>query len=313
MFLKSQTLLKPIVIGLLLTSLGVAPSGVFAQSTAKSKKKSDDPALKPRRELLKSKDGVKLTSFYFPSDQGKEAVPVIVVHEWKGQAAPYPKLCMKLREAGFAVLLLEYRGHGNSRKFTNARGEEEDFNLATMSKRDIDLIIRYDIEEAKQFLKRENNAGRLNLNALSLIGVKEGAIIAAYWASRDWKIPSVGRMKQGQDVKGLVYVSPEKNLKGMAMTSATQDPNLIRLPTLLIAGGQSPQGGTAERIGSRIETIKKKQNRGSVKGYQLELPPTNLSGPALINDVSTVIPKIVSFLKENVSGAEGDNPWINRP
>ncbi|WP_231603396.1 alpha/beta hydrolase [Neorhodopirellula pilleata] len=277
------------------------------------RKPAEDPALTPRREVLTTKDKVKINAFYFPSKEGKKAVPVIVVHEWKGQAGPYMKLFLALRESGFAVVALEYRGHGTSKTYTDERGTEQDFNIATMGRRDVEAIIRYDIEEVKQFLKAENNAGRLNLNALSLVGIGEGAIMAGYWASVDWKIPSVGRMKQGQDVKALVYVSPEKNLNGMAMVTPMQDPNLVRLPTLILAGKASPQGREAEKIGSRLETVKKKLNRGVATGYELFLPSTNLSGAALINDEPTAIPKIVTFLKENVDVSDSANEWIDRP
>lgn len=290
----------------------VLPSISSAQRPSAGRAK-EDPALKPRREILKTKDNVSINAFYFPSKEGKKAVPVIVVHEWKGQAGPYMKLFMALREAGFAVVALEYRGHGNSKTYTDDRGQEQTYNLATMGRRDIEAIIRFDIEEVKQFLKAENNAERLNLNALCMIGIGEGAIMAGYWAARDWKIPSVGRMKQGQDVKALVYASPEKNTNGMAMTGPLQDMNLVRLPTLIIAGKQSPEGREAEKLGSRLEAVKKKMNRGVAAGYELFLPSTSLSGSALINDEATAIPKIVSFLKANVDVEDSQSEWIDRP
>lgn len=291
---------------------GMVPTECLAQRSSSGKAK-EDPALKPRREILKTKDNVDINAFYFPSKEGKNAVPVMVVHEWKGQAGPYMKLFLALREAGFAVVALEYRGHGNSKTFIDNRGVEETFNLATMGRRDIEAIIRFDIEEVKQFLKAENNAGRLNLNALSMVGIGEGAIMAGYWAARDWKIPSVGRMKQGQDVKALVYVSPEKNTNGMSMTGPLQDGNLVHLPTLIIAGAQSSQGKEAEKLGSRLEAVKKKMHRGTAQGYELFMPSTSLSGAALINDEASSIPKIVSFLKENVDATSSQSEWIDRP
>jgi len=303
--------LLPLVI---LLGVLATPISVHAQPRpgAAADEEDEDPALKPRPESLTTKDNVKLSTFYFPSKLGKEGAPVILVHEWKGQAAPYLKLCLTLRKAGFAVMVVEYRGHGNSKKYTDRSGKEEDYNISTMGRQDVEAIVRYDIEEVKKFLKVENNAGRLNLNALCMIGVKEGAILAGYWAARDWKIPSVGRIKQGQDVKAMVYISPEKNLNGLAMNTAVTDANLIRLPTMIVAGKASPQGSEAQRMGSRLETVKKKLSRGTVTGFELTLPETNLSGPALINEDSTVIPKIVAFLKENVRISRTENPWIER-
>lgn len=272
-----------------------------------------DPALEPRPESMTTKDGVPITAYYFPSDKGKDAIPVMIVHEWKGQAAPYLKLCKALSKAGFAAMVVEYRGHGNSKKYRDRAGVEQAFNITTMGRRDADAIVRYDLEEAKQFLKAENNAGRLNLNALCMIGVEEGAILAGYWAARDWEIPSVGRMKQGQDVKALVYVSPEKNLHGLAMSTPITEPNLLALPTMIVAGQSSAQGSEAERMGNRLETVKKRFNRGTAVGFEMILPKTSLSGAALLNEDATVIPKIIQFLNANVRVSNSENPWIDRP
>lgn len=282
-----------------------------AGTAAPSAKKN--PVVEPQTQTLTTKDGVAITAYYFPSDQGKDAIPVLIVHEWKGQAAPYLKLCQALSKAGFAAIVVEYRGHGNSKKYRDQAGAEHVFNITTMGRNDADAIVRYDLEEANYFLKAENNAGRLNLNALCMIGIEEGAILAGNWAARDWAIPSVGRMKQGQDVKALVYVSPEKNLHGFSMSTTASEPNLLGLPTMIIAGQTSSQGGEAERMGSRLESIKKRYNRGVASGFEMILPKTSLSGPALINDDATVIPSIIKFLTANVRVSNSENPWIERP
>ncbi|MEM6978502.1 MAG: alpha/beta hydrolase [Planctomycetota bacterium] len=272
-----------------------------------------DEALKPRPVQLKTKDGADLNSFYFPSEKGKQAVPVIIIHEWKGQAGPYGALCLALRKAGFAVLALEYRGHGKSRTYQDPRTRtEKEYNIATMGKRDFEAIVAYDLEEAKQFLKKENNAGRLNLNALAIIGVEEGAILAMHWSSRDWRFPSVGRKKQGQDVKALVLVSPEKNHAGVAIDTVLRDANVVSLPIMVLAGKQSPQGSDSQRLGKRLETSKRRANKGVSTGLQLEFPSTNLSGAALIREVGPVTPSIIKFLEESVPISDTVNPWIER-
>ena len=60
--------------------------------------------------------------------------------------------------------------------------------------------------------------------------------MASHWAARDWSFPSVGRMKQGQDVKALVMISPEKQIKGVAIDPVLKDPNLLNLPILIVRG-----------------------------------------------------------------------------
>ena len=287
-------------------------AAVIAAATATAQRPKSDDKPKLKTITMKTKDGIALRAFYFPSDQGKDAIPVLIVHEWQGQASPYGKLVVALHKAGCAVLVPDYRGHGGSKEFTNVRGEKDKFNLAQMSKRDVENIVKFDLEKAKSFLKKENNDGKLNLNALVVIGVREGCVLAGRWAQRDWSFPSVGRMKQGQDVKALIFISPEKQIKGIGIDPSLTDQNLLRLPIMILAGGNSPEAAEARRIGKRIESMKKRMGRGEATGFSLKIPGTNLSGPSLVNDVSPVIPAIVKFIQSEVKISEDENPWVDR-
>jgi pimeloyl-ACP methyl ester carboxylesterase len=141
-------------------------------------------------ELI-TKDGITLRAFYFASERGKEAVPVIIVHEWQGQASPYAGLVKALWDAGCAVIVPEFRGHGGSREYMQG-GRKREFDIARMGRADVANIIGADMEAVKKYLREENNAKKLNLNALALVGVREGAVIASQWAVKDLNFPSVG-------------------------------------------------------------------------------------------------------------------------
>tara|TARA_R110002049_G_scaffold72490_6_gene187452 strand:+ start:167022 stop:167933 length:912 start_codon:yes stop_codon:yes gene_type:complete len=281
-------------------------------ASAQPRGKVEDPKLKPRPVTLKTKDGVNLRAAYFPSEKGKEGITVLLVHEWEGQMGPYAKLAASLRQAGCAVLIPDYRGHGGSREYVDSRGATKSFNIARMSKRDVENIIKYDLEEAKQFLKDENNEELLNLNALVVIGVQEGCVMAAHWAVRDWKFPSVGNVKQGQDVKALIMISPEKVVKGVPLDSTLSDKNLVRLPIMLVGGATSPEAEETTRIHKRLDVIKKKMSRGESQGLELKTVKTSLSGQALLKESSSVIPAIVKFITENVTISDDENPWVER-
>ena len=272
----------------------------------------DEAKPKPRKVSLKTKDGIELRAFYFPSDRGKEAVTVLLVHEWQGQASPYSKLVLALREAGCAVLVPDYRGHGGSRDYVNARGQDDQFNIAQMNKRDIENIISFDLEKAKAFLKDENNEERLNLNALVVIGIREGCVLGAQWTQRDWSFPSVGSMKQGQDVKALVFISPRKQLKGIGIDPVISQPTIVNLPIMIVAGAASPDASEARRLAKRIEGYKTRIGRGEASGFELKFLKTNLSGPSLVNEVSSVIPAVVKFIKNNVKISDDTNEWVKR-
>ncbi len=287
----------------------MAASTAFAQGRTGAKKEKP----KPRTVTLKTKDGIKLSAYYFPSDQEKKAIPVLLIHEWQGQASPFAKLVMALNKAGCAVLIPNYRGHGSSKEYIDVRGETREFNLAQMSKRDVENIIAYDLEKAKSFLKDENNAETLNLNALVVIGVREGCVMAARWAQRDWNFPSIGNVKQGQDVKALVLISPKKQIKGVAIDPTLTDRNIISLPIMVVAGKSSEEADEAERIGKRIQSFKKRLGRGVAEGFDLAMPNNKLSGAALINEQSSgVIPVITNFVKSQVTISDDENPWIER-
>ncbi len=285
----------------------VVAATVSAQPPKKTK---EDPKFKPRPVTLKTKDGVDIRAFYFPSEKAKEAITVLIIHEWQGQASPYVKLVTALNAAGCAVLIPDYRGHGGSKEYVS-RGKTEKFNVAQMGKRDVENIILMDLETAKGFLKEENNAGNLNLNAMVVIGIREGGIMGTHWSARDWSFPSVGSQKQGQDVKALVLISPEKQIKSIAIDQAITNPVILQLPIMIVAGKDSPEGSEAARIIKRVESIKRKAGGGTVSQFEGKMVDTALSGPALVNEVSDVIPAIVKFVTSEVNAKE-DNPWIER-
>ena len=299
-------------VGILLFAFTIAvaiPSTLSAQAP----KKKAPPPPKPRPVKLATKDGVELSGFYFASNKGKSAIPVLLVHEWKGQKAPYGSMCLALRNAGCAVLALDYRGHGGSREYTDRSGKTKEFDLKTMNKGHVASIANYDLEAAKSFLKKENNEGTLNLNALVVIGVRDGCVLAAGWAQRDWQFPSVGSRKQGQDVKALVMISPKQLLKGVRIETPLKDPAIASLPILIVVGEGSSEQSDSQRIYKRIEAVKKKLGgTKEARGLTLLKVREPLGGPALVTGSPKVIPEIIKFVTTQVEISEIDNPWIER-
>ena len=297
---------------LLFVLVFLAATATVATASAQQPNDQEDPKLKPRVVTLLTKDRVPLKAYYFPSGKAKEAPTVLLVHEWQGQASPYLKLVMALQESGCAVLVPDYRGHGGSKQYIGRGGKPEEFKLGQMSRRDIEKIVVMDLESSKKFLVEENNAGNLNVNALVVIGVREGCVMATHFAARDWSFPSVGRRKQGQDVKALVLISPEKQIKSVAIDQALNHPAVLSMPIMIVAGETSPEASEAQRLGKRIESIKHRVGGGTAVGFESKLPQTALSGPALVNEVPKVFPAIVEFVRQAVPTSNGMNPWIER-
>ncbi len=272
-------------------------------------KKPERP--QPKVVTLTTADGVAIRTMYFPSDKGKEAVPVILMHEWQGQASPYAGLVKALWDAGCAVVVPEFRGHGGSKE-QEVAGRKREFDVSRMGKADVMSMITGDLEAVKKFLVEENNAQRLNLNALTLVGVREGAILAAHWAVRDLNFPSVGALKQGQDVKAMVLISPERVIKGLALDETANDRLFVQLPFQIVIGKTSRQASETDRFQKKLEGLKRRLARGEVKDLQYVELPTSLDGPSLINDVPGVIEKVKAFIDTTMIANAGRIPWVAR-
>lgn len=285
------------------------PPAAPAKPAAKGGK--DKAKMEMTNPELITKDGIKLRAFYFASNRGKEAVPVIICHEWQGQASPYGALVKSLWDAGCAVIVPEFRGHGGSREY-EIGGQKKEFDVARMSRNDVAKIVSGDMEAVKKFLREENNAEKLNLNALVLVGIREGAVIASQWAVKDLNFPSVGAMKQGQDVKALALVSPSKILKGVSLDETLQDRLLWQLPFLVVVGQSSGEFEDADRFYKRLESMKKRAGRGTADGLKFESIPTSLSGPALVNEAPGVVEKITGFIKTELIDKSSKIPWVKR-
>ncbi|TVQ03650.1 MAG: alpha/beta hydrolase [Planctomycetaceae bacterium] len=261
---------------------------------------------------LPTPDGVALRAYYFPSDIGQEAVPVMIIHEWQGQASPYAPLVKKLQDLNCAVIVPELRGHGGSRQ-QMAAGGPRTLDVAKMNKADVTAMITSDLETVKKFLVQENNAKKLNLNALAVIGVREGAVIAAQWAVRDLNFPSLGAIKQGQDVKAMVLISPDRVIKGVSLEEAFNDRMLGTLPFLIVYGESNRLASQSERLVKRLETTKKRITRGDAVGLQSLPINTSLEGHPLVNDGPNVMPKIIEFLQAELIQNSARIPWVERP
>lgn len=198
---------------LAVTILLLGSSFCVAGAPAKSGPKKAPPP-KPQAPVLLTADGVKLGTKYYPSKEGQEAVPIILLHALKQSGSDFAELAVYLQGLGHAVLVPDLRGHGNS---TEMRGAQAALSADNMSRGDFVRMVSGDMEALKDFLRQENNNGKLNIEKLCVVGTEMGASVAMTWTQLDWSRPPVGIHKLGQDVKALVLLSPEWSTPGLPL------------------------------------------------------------------------------------------------
>lgn len=164
-----------------------------------------------------TKDGVRLRATYWGGTKGKESVPVILLHEFKGNRRDLAGLATSLQKKhGHAVIAVDLRGHGDSTEVANTE-KKLDCNAPSFAPQ-FPLMIKYDMEAVKTFLFDKNDAGDLNVDKLCVVGAEMGASVGMIWTSIDWSWPPLAPTKQGQDVKLVVMISPEPAFRTLRIT-----------------------------------------------------------------------------------------------
>lgn len=280
---------------------------------------------------LTTKDGVLLKATYFPSKEGKEAVPVILLHDHKGSRHELVEgersyAAFLQREAprpgqgnaaftSLAVIVPDLRGHGDSTQQQQFGGRVVELDAARLRRADFAAMVLQDMEAVRKFLLAENNDGKLNLNKLVIVGAGMGATIGLNWAARDWSAPPLATGKQGQDVKAIALISPQWSFRGLPIAQAINHPLLSSRVSLFVTFGKRDSG--FERDGERIFKIAERAHppydptQGKDKQEVFLFPwDTNQQGGELLLRHEDVGIAIREFIEDRV--VKQDFPWTER-
>jgi predicted esterase len=262
---------------------------------------------------LVTQDGVVLKATFFPGSKGKDSVPVILLHSWKGDRREFVTLAPYLWQAGHAVLVPDLRGHGQSRLQYVGTGSRE-LDASKFLPADFALMATSDMETLKGFLLKKNNAGELNLEKLCVVGGEMGASVALNWALIDWSWPMYPGLKQGQYVKGLVLLSPQRNFKGLNITAPLNSPVLnAGVSIMLLVGNEDPkQLAEVQRMHATLERFHPLPAAGQeatdqtlfFKGLDTKVQGTKLLGVRGLN----VEQRIKKFIDLRLVAK--DYPWM---
>jgi pimeloyl-ACP methyl ester carboxylesterase len=280
-------------------------SSAFAQAPAKDEQKI------PEEEVivLDTKDGVKLTATYYPGLYGKDSVPVVMLHGFKGSRHDFHRLAKSLQsEQGFAVLVPDLRGHGESLRTGDGKRK---FDVDRLRLADFRAMAEQDMEAIRRFLFQQHEAERLNVEKLGIVGADMGANVALVWSAYDWSTPPLGRQKQGQYVKALVLLSPVANFKGLNALEALQQQGLLHQVAMYLIVGK--EDAKALKDVKRLDGILEK-----ARGKDSDLPveqrtlfsfacPTSLQGAKMLGQNLDVEGRVAEFLELKL--AKLPLPW----
>lgn len=251
---------------------------------------------------------------YLPGSNGKESVPVVLLHMYKGDRHEMESLGLFLQKEGFAVIMPDLRGHGQS---TTVAGSNRKLDAATLTPQHFTAMITHDMEAVKRFIVARHNEGKLNVDKLCLIGAEMGAVVSVIWAAQDWSWKDLQGVKQSKDVRALVLLSPLRQFKNLSMGQALNFPPIRDiLSFFIIAGAEDTAGVAAARtIAQQLERTRPKPTKLEEKTVFLQDADlkTKLVGSKLLGEKSLGIESVIAeFLKLRVVNQVFE-PWKARP
>lgn len=294
-----------------------------AATLPSAKAQTSRPKVPPPIEVtLTTKDGVLLRATYYESTAGQQAVPVVMLPDFNETRAVFDPLARALQNPpqsasptspqilSRAVIAVDLRGHGGSKAARTGNGSTIELQANRFQPQDFQAMVTFDMEAVRSFLVEQNDAGRLNLNSLGIVGSGMGANVAMLWSAKDWATPPLPVRKQGQDVKALVLLSPRWNFKGLMLRDPLKFPPIQQQLSIMLAYGVEDKE-VAKESQNIVNAISKfhpeppADRVEQLKDFFVYAPETNLQGTKLLtSDAFGIGDKIVSFLETRL-GRQG--------
>ena len=172
-------------------------------------------AVLPPSETVRfdSEDGVHLVGTYYPPSGATTAPPAILLPMYRSERKAYEPLVGPLHDAGFAVLAIDMRGHGDSVKPASmqlaARVVSRDASLFAAMYKDVQAAVKW-----------IGSRPHVDTRRLVLVGASVGCSVAFDYASRD-------------HVTAMVCMSP--GIKYLGLDTAAHMKRISDTPMLLLA------------------------------------------------------------------------------
>lgn len=154
---------------------------------------------------FKTFDGVTLQGTFYPNPAGKMDAVVLLLHEpdlkkgGSSQQEGWADLAASLQAKGYAVLMFDFRGFGESKEVDPSifwkQNQNKNYIRGSLKQGGVidhkNFNSRYlpylvnDIAAAKAFLDRRNDDKECNSSNLIVIGAGEGATLGALWMANE--------------------------------------------------------------------------------------------------------------------------------
>ena len=268
-------------------------------------------------------DGIRLAATFYPGYADKETIPIILLHDWKGSRKDFEPLLKKLMPLGYAIMIPDLRGHGESttrlvRDPRSGRIRElsfttDDFNASQFSK-----MISKDMSAIRRFLVAQNNEGKLNLNRLILIGAGTGGNVAMEWSIVDWSNTNYSQagMKNSRDTKAVVMLSPYLQAPGFNTSQSMINPILTsKLPIEVLVGqGDETRLEACDKLVKAFRRNKSpnEDDPMSERVWMIKVNTKKQGTDLLAYDPSKLdVPDVINqFITEKVLKNSDDSEWM---
>ena len=230
---------------------------------------------------------------YYPSKAvaNTNTTPVVLlVHERERSSKDFEEpiaelkktsLAEDLQKQGYAVLALDYRGHGAS---TPRR---------TLARADWPNVVN-DLQAAYYCLVDRHNRDELNLAKLGVVALGEGANVAAAWASVGGAVSSEGR---ASDLGALVLVSPMVDAQSQGVLAKPAITALAaRVPLDLLVGERDAASAALVDDGpASVKAVVRRHRFNKVETF-----PSSLHGYKLLQFEPNLTASITTFLEGSI-------------
>lgn len=146
----------------------------------------------PQKVTFLTDDGVKIEGSYFRPDS-VPAPTIIMLHMLGRSKGDYSKLAKAFQQSGFAVLSIDFRGHGGSVYKDSQRIAYQQFEASEW------LKLSSDIAAAKRYLEKNDE-----MSSLGIMGASLGANAALEYASQDKDVNTIVLLSPGEEYKGIL-------------------------------------------------------------------------------------------------------------